>query len=35
MEIEEYYWFHDMKGDNCYWQEYLEMILPKLNKNLK
>lgn len=27
-----YYWLHDMEGDNDYWQEYLETVLPALNK---
>ena len=27
-----YYWLHDMEGDNDYWQEYLEMVLPALKK---
>jgi len=28
-----YYWLHDMEGDDeGYWQQYLEMILPSLNK---
>lgn len=27
-----YYWLHDMEGDNDYWQEYLEAVLPALNK---
>lgn len=27
-----YYWIHDMEGDNDYWQEYLEMVLPALKK---
>ena len=25
-----YYWLHDMEGDNDYWQEYLEEVLPGL-----
>lgn len=25
-----YYWLHDMEGDNDYWQEYLETVLPAL-----
>jgi len=28
-----YYWLHDMEGDDDgYWQEYLEKVLPLLNK---
>ena len=27
-----YYWLHDMEGDNDYWQEYLEAVLPALKK---
>lgn len=27
-----YYWIHDMEGDNDYWPEYLEMVLPDLKK---
>lgn len=27
-----YYWLHDMEGDNDYWQEYLEAVLPALRK---
>lgn len=27
-----YYWLHDMEGDNDYWQEYLETVLPALKK---
>lgn len=27
-----YYWIHDMEGDNDYWQEYLETVLPALKK---
>lgn len=27
-----YYWTHDMEGDNEYWQEYLETVLPALKK---
>lgn len=29
-----YYWIHDMEGDNDYWQEYLETVLPGLKKTL-
>lgn len=29
-----YYWIHDMEGDNDYWQEYLEIVLPGLKKTL-
>ncbi|WP_010245803.1 hypothetical protein [Acetivibrio cellulolyticus] len=25
-----YYWLHEMEGDNDYWQEYLEAVLPGL-----
>lgn len=27
-----YYWLPDMEGDNDHWQEYLETVLPALNK---
>ncbi|KAF1682808.1 hypothetical protein [Veillonella sp. R32] len=27
-----YYWIHDMEGDDDYWQEYLEMVLPAFKK---
>ena len=27
-----YYWIHDMEGDNDYWQEYLDTVLPALKK---
>lgn len=27
-----YYWLHDMEGDSDYWQEYLEVVLPVLQK---
>lgn len=27
-----YYWLNDMEGDDEYWQEYLEKVLPNLNK---
>ena len=27
-----YYWLHNMEGDNDYWQEYLEVVLPGLKK---
>ena len=28
-----YYWLHDMEGDEeGYWQQYLETVLPALNK---
>ncbi len=27
-----YYWIHDMEGEDGYWQKYLEMVLPALNK---
>lgn len=27
-----YYWLQDIEGDNDYWQEYLEVILPALKK---
>ncbi|NMB96110.1 MAG: hypothetical protein GYA02_05810 [Clostridiaceae bacterium] len=27
-----YYWLHDMEGDDDYWQEYLERVLPALKK---
>lgn len=27
-----YYWLHDMEGDNDYWQEYLEAVLPALKE---
>ena len=29
-----YYWIHDMEGDNDYWKEYLETVLPGLKKTL-
>jgi len=29
-----YYWIHDMEGDNDYWQEYLETVLPGLKRTL-
>lgn len=27
-----YYWLHDMEGDNDYWHEYLDAVLPVLKK---
>ena len=28
-----YYWLHDMEGDDDgYWHEYLEKVLPQINK---
>ncbi|NJD02046.1 MAG: hypothetical protein FIA99_05500 [Ruminiclostridium sp.] len=27
-----YYWIHDFSGDQEYWQEYLEKVLPSLSK---
>lgn len=30
-----YYWLHDMEGDNDYWQEYLEMVLPEKAIDIK
>jgi hypothetical protein len=27
-----YYWLDDMEGDNDYWQEYLELVLPVLKE---
>lgn len=27
-----YYWLNDMEGDNDYWQEYIDGVLPALNK---
>ncbi|MDD7794787.1 hypothetical protein [Clostridium sp. 'White wine YQ'] len=27
-----YYWLHDMEGDNDYWYEYLDVVLPALKK---
>ena len=25
-----YFWIHDIEGDNDYWHEYLEAVLPAL-----
>ncbi|WP_296561988.1 hypothetical protein [uncultured Acetobacterium sp.] len=27
-----YYWLHDIEGDEDYWQDYLEIVLPTLKK---
>lgn len=29
-----YYWLHDMEGDDDYWQEYLEAVIPVLKKDI-
>lgn len=27
-----YYWLHSLEGETDYWQEYLDKVLPSLNK---